>query len=263
MSRAFAFAIVLTTTAALPARAAEAPALRGSPGSMVRQHEVAVANDYSFLRDGAEVRRFAENGYLVRVDGSDDLELANVSFAYARPVVATFVLRLAGQYRAGCGERLVVTSLTRPLTEQPSNAHALSVHPAGMAVDLRVSSKAACRGWLESTLLSLERRGLLDVTRESRPPHYHVAVFPDAYAAYVARVGGAGPDDTESTARKASSAPAPVADPAPAPRAAAMLSSTPDPFAGDEGGAAWATLLGLGVLTTVGALAAAGSRATR
>jgi hypothetical protein len=31
----------------------------------------------------------------------------------------------------------------------------------------------------------LERRGLLDATREHRPPHYHVAVFPRPYLAYL------------------------------------------------------------------------------
>src|SRR5690606_8979905 len=60
------------------------------------------------------------------------------------------------------------------------------VHPAGMAVDLRISSSAACRSWLESTLLSLERQEVLDVTRERHPPHYHIALFVDRYAEYVA-----------------------------------------------------------------------------
>jgi len=55
-----------------------------------------------------------------------------------------------------------------------------------MAVDLRVPKNKASRQWLERTLLSLEEEGVLDVTREYRPPHYHVAVFPAAFGEYVA-----------------------------------------------------------------------------
>jgi hypothetical protein len=54
-----------------------------------------------------------------------------------------------------------------------------------MAVDLRIPQDAAARQWLEETLLNLEAGSLLDVTRERRPPHYHVAVFPEPYEAYV------------------------------------------------------------------------------
>jgi hypothetical protein len=54
-----------------------------------------------------------------------------------------------------------------------------------MAVDLRVPHDADARKWLEQTLLNLEAGSLLDVTRERRPPHYHVAVFPEPYEAYV------------------------------------------------------------------------------
>ncbi len=54
-----------------------------------------------------------------------------------------------------------------------------------MAVDFRISNNAKARAWLEGVLLNLEGKGLLDVTRERRPPHYHVALFPDAYRTYV------------------------------------------------------------------------------
>jgi hypothetical protein len=82
------------------------------------------------------------------------------------------------------GEKLIVTSLVRPTDLQPRNAHKLSVHPAGMAVDFRVPSTASERSWLEKALLGLENAGVLDVTREHTPPHYHVAVFPAEYVAY-------------------------------------------------------------------------------
>ena len=45
-----------------------------------------------------------------------------------------------------------------------------------------------CRSWLEKVLLSLEKTGVLEATRESHPPHYHVALFPKPYARYVANL---------------------------------------------------------------------------
>jgi LysM repeat protein len=38
--------------------------------------------------------------------------------------------------------------------------------------------------------MSLERQGVLDAIRENRPPHYHVALFPEPYERYVAKVSG-------------------------------------------------------------------------
>jgi nucleoid-associated protein YgaU len=37
-------------------------------------------------------------------------------------------------------------------------------------------------------LLYLEGRNLIEATLERRPPHYHVAVFPQQYRTYVARI---------------------------------------------------------------------------
>ena len=167
-----------------------AQSLAGSQSAMNRQNTIAREHDFTFLRSTSDVRRFVQLGLIEPVKGGTDYELAAVSFPYARPAVRTFVERLAGQYRAACGEKLVVTSLTRPESRQPRNASTLSVHPAGMAVDLRRSNKASCRRWLESTLLSLERRGVLDATRERYPAHYHIAVFPQPYLAYVDALTG-------------------------------------------------------------------------
>jgi Family of unknown function (DUF5715) len=174
--------VVLAATSS--AAAAE---LRGSRASMLRQWQIARRNDFTLLQTAADVRRFVRAGRLVRVRSSHSVDLARVRFPYARPAVRTFVRRLGGQYFRACGERLVVTSLTRPLSLQPPNASGLSVHPAGMAVDLRRTRRERCRRWLEQTLVNLERASLLEATREDHPPHYHVAVFPRAYRAYAAR----------------------------------------------------------------------------
>lgn len=176
----------------LGAPALEAQSLRGSSSSMGRQARSAAEHDYTYLRNPAHVRTFVKRGWLVPVHSNADFMLAGVSFPYARPEVRTFIRRLGQQYRRACGERLVVTSLTRPKSHQPSNASRRSVHPTGMALDLRRSGNSKCRRWLESVLLSLERKRLLEATYERRPPHYHVALFPKPYARYVARLQAGG-----------------------------------------------------------------------
>jgi LysM repeat protein len=171
------------------ASAAEAQTLRGSPQTMQKQNRMAIQHDYTFLQTSAQVRRFVSSGHLVEMRGNADYEMVSVSHPYARPALKVFIERLGAQYRAACGEKLVVTSLTRPVREQPRNASELSVHPAGMAVDLRISGRASCVRWLEKTLLALEKQGVLDATRERRPPHYHIALFPEPYTRYVASLG--------------------------------------------------------------------------
>ena len=170
----------------LGAAQVEGQSLGGSLASVSRTHRQATSHDFTFLSTSSQVRRFADAGYLVRVRPNRDYTLHDVSFPYSRPEVALFVQRLGSQYHAACGEQLVVTSLTRPKSRQPTNASPLSVHPTGMAVDLRRSRSSACRRWLESTLLSLEEAGVLEATRERWPSHYHVAVFPRPYGRYVA-----------------------------------------------------------------------------
>lgn len=162
-----------------------AQSLKGSRASVDLQARVAVEHDFTVLTTGQRVREFADKGLLVRVRPGADVELHGVSYPYARPEVALFVDRLGSQYRAACGERLVVTSLTRPTTRQPRNASERSVHPTGMALDIRYARSASCRKWLEGVLLSLEKQGVVEATRERFPPHYHVAVFPRQYRAYV------------------------------------------------------------------------------
>lgn len=185
-SRMLVAALVSATMASF-ARPALASTLNGSHASMVHQHSVAVKLDYTFVRTPGQVRELVADSALERVTPSADLELSNVSFPFARPAVREFVDRLAAEYHAATGSPLVVTSLTRPTSLQPSNASPLSVHPAGMAVDLRIPADASALDWLEHKLLELERAGVIDVTREHHPPHLHVAVFPEQYATYAAQ----------------------------------------------------------------------------
>lgn len=177
---------VLVSSVASPLAA---QSLRGSSSSLNIQNHMARQHDFTYIATPNQVRQFVNGGYLVPVRSNDEYIVHNgVSFPYARKEVRTFLKRLGGQYRRGCGKRLVVTSLTRPKNRQPRNASSESVHPTGMAVDLRRSRSAKCRAWLEQVLLTLERQGVLEATREYYPPHYHIAVFPRPYVQHVARL---------------------------------------------------------------------------
>lgn len=182
--------ISVAAIAALGVTAAEAQSLRGNGASLERQNRQARQHDFTYLRDSAQVQRFLDSGLLVPVRANDNYTLKEVSFPVTRPAVKLFIERLSSQYRRGCGERLVVTSLTRPLANQPNNASNQSVHPTGMALDLRRPFPGPCRDWLEDTLLYLEGQKVLEVTREYRPSHYHVALFPRQYVSYVSRLTG-------------------------------------------------------------------------
>ena len=164
-----------------------AQSLRGSLASIDRMYRVALAEDFTFFETGARVRRAVSTGILVRLDTDRrDVELGDVDYPFVRPATLTFVRRLGSQYRDACGAPLVVTSAVRPATRQPANSSARSVHPTGMAVDLRRPREAPCRRWLRETLLDLEKRGLVEATEEHMPAHFHVAVFSTPYTRFVA-----------------------------------------------------------------------------
>lgn len=177
----------LAVAAALAASVAPlaAQTLRGSRGSVERMYGQAQRQDLTFYRSPRGVRSAAAEGDLVRLRGNADYRVTGVSYAYGLPTTRTFVQRLARQYRSQCGERLVVTSATRPKSMRLRNSVTESVHPTGMAVDLRKPTRGSCLRWLRQTLLEVEGEGVIDAIEERRPPHFHVAVFPRQYAAYV------------------------------------------------------------------------------
>lgn len=180
-----AFSFALAAALAAPLAEARAQTLRGSRGSVERMYGQARRQDLTFYRSPRGVRSAAEEGDLVRLRGNDDYRVAGVSYAYGLPTTRTFIQRLASQYRDECGERLVVTSATRPKSLRLRNSVTESVHPTGMAVDLRRPTRGSCLRWLRNTLLAIEGEGVIEATEEHYPPHFHVAVFPRQYAAYV------------------------------------------------------------------------------
>lgn len=186
----------------ITANSVQAQTLKGSPASVEKQHQLAQSYGFNFVKTASEVAPNVESGELLRVSPGQYLELHEVSYPYAVSETRLFLDRLSQQYHAACGEKLIVTSLLRPVNTQPANSVALSVHPTGMAVDLRIPAKWKCRSWLENTLLSLEKERVLDVTRERRPAHYHVAVFARQYETRVAALTSRSRQPTNHTSDK-------------------------------------------------------------
>jgi hypothetical protein len=246
-----AAALLVAGSVATPAAAASerVSTLRGSPASMQEQNRIARDHGLAFYRTPAEIRRAVERGELVEFRGNADYAVADfVGHPYAQPELLVFVERLASQYRAACGQKLVVTSLVRPASQQPANAHQLSVHPAGMAVDLRISDRPACVQWLSDALLGLDGHGVLNATREFRPPHFHVAVYPQQYMEYAAErlaAEAAAAAEAEAAAEPAGLATAAELDAGVA-LVASSFGSGSGPASGAGGGSlGWFVLLGL------------------
>lgn len=170
--------------------AVHAQSLKGSRSSIDKQYRKAVSYGFTFVQSSSALNSAIAANELIRVSPDRYMDLHDVSFPYAVPGTALFLSRLSSQYYRACGEKLTVTSLLRPRDRQPANSVAHSVHPTGMAVDLRVPKSRKCRAWLENTLLSLEREKVADVTRERYPPHYHVAVYAEHYETRVAALTG-------------------------------------------------------------------------
>ena len=77
----------------------------------------------------------------------------------------------------GLNVLLVITSALRPKSRQPANSTDRSVHPAGMAIDLRKPS-GKCLTWLRSTLVALEEKGVVEAMAQGAVAGYPVDVQP-------------------------------------------------------------------------------------
>ena len=137
----------------------------------------ALRGGLDFYETSSQVKRAVLRGELVALGGNANYDVHNIKTPYVRPETKSFVLSLAKEYRRTCGEEMVVTSAVRPMSRKLVNSSSMTVHPTGMAVDLRKPS-GRCLTWLRRTLLNAERRGEIEATEERRPPHFHVAVLP-------------------------------------------------------------------------------------
>jgi len=178
-SRLIATALVAASLIALPEPGA-AQSLHGSHASVSLMYRRAVRGGLDFFETTSDVKRAVVRGELVRLNGNSHYRLANIGMPYVRPETKAFVLDLAADYHRVCGAPLVITSATRPISRRLANSSELSVHPTGMAVDLRKPA-GRCRTWLRRRLLAAERRGIIEATEERQPPHFHVAVLPSRY----------------------------------------------------------------------------------
>jgi len=177
MRRPFFSSLLITLGAiSLLATSLAAQSLRGSRASVDLMYDRAQEEDLSFYRTSSSVRDAVKEGELVRIAETADLSLGRVRYPYVLEGTRAWVTEFANRYHARCGQRLVVTSGARPLTQMPRNGSPKSVHPTGMAVDLRKPT-GSCLKWLRRELLDEEKKGSVEATEERHPAHFHVAVL--------------------------------------------------------------------------------------
>ena len=177
--------VIATVTAALAAPAQgqrgmpkEPQDLHGSKQSVEKMYEFAISHRMPFYLTPVNVDDAIAKGRLVALAGDSTYELTRgVGFAYSTREAKQFVLAFAPQYLAACGVPLTVTSAARPMSNQPHNANPHSVHPTGIAVDIRRPSAGPCLTWVRGALATLEERGVVEATEEHHPVHLHVAVL--------------------------------------------------------------------------------------
>lgn len=175
-----AAAALLAPAASLHAQRAgqEPEALRGSKASVEKMYDFAQRYHYPFYLTPATLDDAIAKGRLVPLTGDENYELTRgVGFSYATVEAREFVTQFAPQYLAACGVPLTVTSAARPLSRQPHNANPHSVHPTGIAVDIRRPYPGPCLTWVRNALAQLEERGFVEATEEHHPVHLHVAVL--------------------------------------------------------------------------------------
>ena len=152
--------------------------LHGSKQSVEKMYVFAVSRHMPFYLTPTNVDRAIAEGRLVPLTGDSTYELTRgVGFSYATREAKQFVLAFAPQYLASCGVPLTVTSAARPMSRQPHNSNPHSVHPTGIAVDIRRPSAGPCLTWVRGALASLEEKGFVEATEEHHPVHLHVAVL--------------------------------------------------------------------------------------
>ncbi len=155
-----------------------AQSLRGSQESVDHLYLVARAIGLQFHATVRSARRAVAAGEFVPLMGNNDYVPKNrMSLPYATPETRAYIEHLGAEYHAACGERLVVTSALRPMSRRPRNGSVKSVHPTGIAFDVRKPKRRMCRDWLRQLLLQHEREGAIEATEEFRPPHFHVVVL--------------------------------------------------------------------------------------
>ncbi|HEV7990738.1 MAG TPA: DUF5715 family protein [Gemmatimonadaceae bacterium] len=152
--------------------------LRGSKESVQKMYDFAQSHGLPFYLTPTNLQEAIAKGKLVQLTGDSTYELTrSVGFSYSTPEAKQFVIAFAPRYLAACGTPLIVTSAARPISRQPRNSNPYSVHPTGIAVDLRRPPAGPCQTWLRNALAELEVKGFVEATEERHPAHLHVAVL--------------------------------------------------------------------------------------
>jgi hypothetical protein len=174
-----AAALVTAAPVVQAQRAGRQPqSLRGSKASVEKMYDFAQSHRYPFYLTPATLDDAIAKGKLVPLTGDENYELTRgVGFSYATAEAREFVMQFAPQYLAACGAPLTVTSAARPMSRQPRNANPHSVHPTGIAVDIRRPYPGPCLTWVRGALAELEARGFVEATEEHHPVHLHIAVL--------------------------------------------------------------------------------------
>ena len=153
-------------------------ALRGSKASVEKMYDFAQSHRFQFYLTPTTLDNAIAAGKLVPLTGDENYELTRgVGFSYATVEAREFITQFAPQYLAACGTPLTVTSAARPMSRQPRNANPHSVHPTGIAVDIRRPYPGPCLTWVRNALAQLEAQGYVEATEEHHPVHLHLAVL--------------------------------------------------------------------------------------
>ena len=179
LSLALMGATLALAPAAIAQRSAREPlTLHGSKASVEKMYAFAVSHHFPFYLTPFTLDDAIAKGRLVPLMGDANYELTRgVGFSYATVEAREFITQFAPQYLAACGAPLTVTSAARPMSRQPHNANPHSVHPTGIAVDIRRPYPGPCLTWVRGALAQLEARGFVEATEEHHPVHIHLAVL--------------------------------------------------------------------------------------
>lgn len=195
-------AVLLAFLLVLPETMAAGGPLSGSRGSQAKQNKVANRHDLTRLKDLKQLRHFIKHGLLVAVGDTDayaiDRSLGEMDpdhaelYAHARPWVKKFLDDVLSEGHRATGTRFTITSLVRTKAYQRKlrrhNRAAASgatwwkqsSHLTGSTVDISyLGLDAEAERWLEKRLRALEKRGLIEATKEYGQACFHVMVFPE------------------------------------------------------------------------------------
>jgi hypothetical protein len=147
----------------------------GEVSSSKQQFGYAMENQLPFMTNEADYETRIASGYFVRLEGPF-LEV-HAKRPYALPSTVAFATEMSVAYNTfGCG-RLVIKDTLRLTTERPKNGSPESVHPAGMALDIRTKYiPVECADWLRTYISQKEAEGKVDGTQEWKPEHLHIVV---------------------------------------------------------------------------------------